>query len=104
MIVCFEHISKMLSKEENFIDIRFLKSQNVAEQADKFRVCQRLMQYMKTLDYYNDLSFNMFLFPNVKDCRKILTFLFEIMFKEEEDVEKNTPTNTFEARLKLRMA
>ena len=40
---------------------------------------------MKTLDYYNELSFNMFLFPNVKDTRKILAFLFEIMFKGDEN-------------------
>jgi len=44
---------------------------------------------MKTLDYYNDLSFNMFLFPNVKDTRKILAFLFEIMFKDDENENKN---------------
>ena len=55
------------------------------------------MQYMKTLDYYNDLSFNMFLFPNVKDIRKILSFLFEIMYKDDVNEEdKNQPTNTTE--------
>ena len=85
LIGCFEHISGLLSQEDNFIDVRFLKSQNVSEQSDKFRVCQKFMQYMKTLDYYNELSFNMFLFPNVKDIRKILAFLFEIMFKDDDN-------------------
>ena len=83
LIGCFEHISGLLSKDDNFIDIQYLKSQNVKEQADKFRVCQKFMTYMKTLDYYNELSFNMFLFPNVKDMRKILAFLFEIMYKDD---------------------
>lgn len=58
---------------------------------------------MKHIDYYNDLSFNMFLFPNIKDTRKILAFLFEIMFKDDEDEAKNAPTNTYEARLKKRL-
>lgn len=105
LIGCFEHISMLLSKDENFIDVRYLKSQNVAEQADKFRVCQKITQYLKTLDYYNDLSFNMFLFPNVKDTRKILAFLFEIMFKDEEsEADKSQPTNTYEILWKRRMA
>ena len=30
IIGCFESISQMLTKEDNFIDIRFLKSQDVA--------------------------------------------------------------------------
>ena len=31
LIGCFQHISAMLDREDNFIDIKFLKSQNVAE-------------------------------------------------------------------------
>ena len=56
-------------------------------QADKFRVCQKLQSYLKTLSYYNDISFNSFLFPNVKDTRKILAFLFEMMFKDDKNEE-----------------
>ena len=62
-----------------------------------------MVQYLKQLDYYNELSFNIFLFPTVKDIRKILAFLFEIMFKEDEDESKNQPQNTFEARLNKRL-
>jgi hypothetical protein len=29
LIACFEHISGLLSKEDNFIDLRFLKSQDI---------------------------------------------------------------------------
>ena len=42
LINCFEYISKMLSKEDNFIDVRFLKSQKIEESADKFRLCQKI--------------------------------------------------------------
>ena len=104
LINCFEYISKMLSKEDNFIDVKFLRSQKIEESADKFRLCQKISQYLKTLDYYNDISFNSFLFPNPKDTRKILAFLFEIMFKDDEDAEdKKQPTNTYELRYKKRM-
>ena len=46
-----------------------------------------MQQYLKTLDYYNDISFNSFICPNLKDTRKILAFLFEIMFKDDEEDE-----------------
>ena len=39
LIKCFEYLSNMISKEENFIDVKFLKSQNIDIQADKFRLC-----------------------------------------------------------------
>ena len=101
---CFESIADMLSKEDNFIDVRFLKSQDMKQQSDKFRVCQKLTQYMKTLDYYNELTFNMFLFPNVKDVRKILAFLFDIMFRNDiDDTEQSQPTNTQEVLVKRRL-
>ena len=58
---------------------------------------------MKTLDYYNELSFNMFLFPNVKDMRKILAFLFEIMYKDEQEEKTTQPTNTTEVLLQRRL-
>jgi len=47
---------------------------------------------------------NMFLFPNVKDCRKILSFLFEIMYKDDgNDEDKNQPTNTTEVLWQRRL-
>ena len=30
LISCFEYISGLLSKDENFIDLRFFKSQNIS--------------------------------------------------------------------------
>jgi len=59
---------------------------------------------LKKLDYYADISFNSFLFPNVKDTRKILAFLFEIMFKDDDADEQNQgPTNTYEVLFKRRL-
>ena len=89
LIACFEHISGMLNREDNFIDLRFLKAQSMEVKSERFKVCQKMQTYLKTLDYYNDISFNSFLFPNVKDTRKILAFLFEIMFKDDDEDEKN---------------
>ena len=105
LINCFEYISNILSKEDNFVDVRFLKSQKIEESADKFRLCQKIQQYLKTLDYYNDISFNSFLFPNPKDTRKILAFLFEIMFKDDEnaDADKKLPKNTYEVMYSKRL-
>ena len=73
-------------------------------QADKFRVCQKLQSYLKTLGYYADISFNSFLFPNVKDTRKILAFLFEIMFKDDKNEDdEGKPSNSYEIAFKRRL-
>ena len=46
----------------------------------------------------------MFLFPNVKDVRKILAFLFDIMFRNDiDDTETKQPTNTQEVLVKRRL-
>jgi len=75
----------MLNDEDNFIDMKWFATQKLTVQADKFRVCQKIQSYLKKLDYYADISFNSFLFPNAKETRKILGFLFEIMFREDSD-------------------
>lgn len=55
-----------------------------------------------------DLSFNAFLYPNVKDTRRLFGFLFEFLFKREEDQEgskgNQLPSNQFEVILKRRLA
>jgi len=73
----------MLVAEENFIDIKYMKSMNLAENTGRFKVCQKFVEYLKNLEYLHDLSFNSFLYPNVKDTRKLLSFLFEFLFKGE---------------------
>ncbi|CDW88196.1 UNKNOWN [Stylonychia lemnae] len=105
MIKCFEQISSMLSEKDNFIDIKFLKSQNLKEATHRFKVCNQFTTYLKTLGYYHDLSFNAFLYPNPKDTRKLLGFLFEFIFKAEDDQDNknNQPTNEFEVLLKRRL-
>jgi len=80
MILCFEKISKLLTEEDNFVDLKFLKKQNLNEATHRYKVCQKFVEYLKTLGYNYDLSFNAFLYPNVKDSRRLLGYLFEIMF------------------------
>ena len=42
LVKCFEHISKMLRKEDNFIDVAYMKKQKLSSQTDKFRLCQKI--------------------------------------------------------------
>ena len=37
------------------------------------------------LGYYYDLSFNAFLYPKEKETRRILSYLFELISKQEEE-------------------
>jgi hypothetical protein len=104
----------MLNEKDNFVDLRFLKSQNLKEATHKFKVCQALTQYLKTLGYFYDISFNVFLYPSVKETRRLLGFLFEFIFKGEEEQEqlaggsggaggKSAPSNEFDVLLKRRL-
>ena len=96
----------MLVDDENFIDMKYLKKQNLNEASHRFKVCQKLVEYFKTLEYHSDLSFNAFLYPNVKDTRKLLGFLFEFLFKGETDDTKQkvtAPTNEQEILVKRRL-
>ena len=100
VIACFDRISKMLVESENFIDMKFLKSHSLNEQTGKFKVCQKFVEYLKNLEYLHDLSFNSFLYPNIKDTRRLLSFLFEFLFKGEGEssvgqakAEQERPTN-----------
>jgi len=62
------------------------------------------------LGYYYDLSFNSFLYPNVKDTRRLFGFLFELIFKGEEDQDgvgkqaAQQPSNQFDVLVKRRLA
>lgn len=64
---------------------------------------------MQTLDYYYDISFNAFLYPNIKDSRRIFSFLFEIIFKNEASDDHHNgqsqqqPSNEFDVILKRRL-
>lgn len=69
-------------------------------------MCQALTQYLKTLGYFYDISFNVFLSPSVKETRKVLGFLFDFIFKGEEEQDqpsKVQPSNEFDVLLKRRL-
>lgn len=85
VILCFERIAGMLDAEDNFVDVKFLKKAKLTEATHRYKVCQKFVEYLKTLGYLYDTSFNQFLYPNVKDCRKLLSFLFEFIFKEDDN-------------------
>ena len=109
---CFERISQMLNEQDNFIDMKYMKSQNLKEATHKFKVCQTITKYLKTLGYFYDISFNVFLSPTVKETRRVLGFLFDFIFKGEEEAEqaanggaasKQQPSNEFDVLLKRRL-
>jgi len=69
-------------------------------------VCQKFVEYLKTLGYTQDLSFNAFLSPNIKDTRKLLGYLFEIIFQSEgnkNQVKDARPTNEAAELVRRRM-
>ena len=76
-------MSGMLSEEDQFIDLKSLKGLDYKTPTGRFKGCQKFTEYLKHLGYFYDLSFNVFLFPNKKETRKLLGFLFEIIFREE---------------------
>lgn len=65
------------------------------------------MEYLKTLGYYYDLSFDAFLSPNIKDTRRILSYLIELIFKTEEGdgskKKETAPSNNFEVIIRRRL-
>ena len=68
-LICFKHIHSMLSEDDQFIDINYLKKQNLSEPTGRFKACQKYTEYLKHLGYFYNLSFNVFLFPNKKETR-----------------------------------
>jgi hypothetical protein len=105
IIICFERIAAQLSEKDQFIDIAFLKKQNLKEATNRYKCCQKFVDYLKTLNYFYDLSFNVFMNPNLKDTRRLLGFLFEFIFKSEEsdNAQSKRPTNELEVLLRQRL-
>ena len=106
-VVCFERIHAMLSEEDQFIDIRYLRRQDLREPTGRFKACQKFTEYLKHLGYFYNLSFNVFLFPNKKETRQLFSFLFEIIFREENasaaQKKQQRPTNQLEQLVKRRL-
>jgi len=102
IILCFERIAAQLSEKDQFIDMPFLKKQDLKQAPNRYKVCQKFVDYLKILNYFYDLSFNVFMNPNLKDTRRLLSFLFEFIFKSEEseNAQSKRPTNDLEALLR----
>ena len=107
-LICFSYIHGMLSDEDQFIDIAFLKKQNLKESTGRFKACQKFSEYLKHLGYFYNLSMNVFLFPNKKETRQLLSFFFEMIFREENatasrNKKSERPTNHLEQLVKRRL-
>jgi hypothetical protein len=105
IVLCFERIAAQLSEKDQFIDMAFLKKQNLKEATNRYKCCQKFVNYLKTLNYMYDLSFNVFMNPNIKDTRRLLGFLFEFIFRSEEseNAQSKRPTNEIEVLLRQRL-
>ena len=79
VVVCLERLAKV-GEDNQFIDVKFLKKQKVTEATHRYKVCQKFVEYIKQLGYPYDFSFNTFLFPNVKETRKLLGYLIDAIF------------------------
>lgn len=85
VILCLAAIKNIMEPSDSeFIDIEFLKRQKLSVAANRYKASSKSVEYLKTLGYFYDFSFNSFLHPNLKDTRRILGFLFGIMFKDEQ--------------------
>ena len=96
VILCFAKLHAQQAGEDQFIDLAFLKKQNLKEATHRFKACQKFVKYLQQLGYFYDVSFTTFTNPTVKETRKLLGFFFELIFKEADDggAGKNTrPTN-----------
>ena len=51
---------------------------------NKYALCQTLVNYIKKLGYYQDITFNILFNPTVGHIRKVFSFLFEQVAKLDE--------------------
>ena len=105
VILCLARLHSQQSSEEQFIDLPFLKKQNLKEATHRFKVCQKFVKYLQHLGYFYDVSFTTFTNPEVKETRKLLGFFFELIFKGADDSsgKETRPTNQMEEILKRRL-
>ena len=68
----------------------------------RYKLCNSLSTEFKKLGYNKDIGFNVFLYPNLKDSRQLMSFAIEKLPKEEveEVVEKETPQQAFFSQIK----
>jgi len=68
----------------------------------RYKLCNSLSTEFKKLGYNKDIGFNVFLYPNLKDSKQLMSFAIEKLPKEEveEVVEKETPQQAFFSQIK----
>ena len=88
-VICIGYILATLynkmPKEENFLDKEKIQAATrYTEVQNKYALCQTLVNYIKKLGYYYDITFNVLFNPSVSNIRKVLSFLFDSVAKTEE--------------------
>lgn len=74
-----------MPKDDNFLDKEKIQAATrYTEVSNKYALCQTLVNYIKKLGYYFDITFNVLFNPSVSNIRKVLGFLFECIAKTEE--------------------
>ena len=66
----------------------------------KYQLCILLTKKLKNLGFQGDIGFNMFLYPNLKDVRILMSFIAEKLPKEEE---KHTAVESHERPLQRKI-
>ena len=89
----FESISKILGKDDFFDKRRLQMMMNFAEVSNKFELCQVITNYLKRLGYY-DITFNNLLSPNINHIRNALVYLFDYIWKREEEAKATAGTES----------
>ena len=104
IIVCLAKLDSQTANEDKFIDLPFLKKQNLKEATHRFKACQKFVKYLQHLGYFYDINFTTFTNPEVKETRKLLGFFFELIFKDADNGQSETkPANQMEQILNRRI-
>lgn len=60
----------------------------------KYKLCMKLAELIKSIGYSSELNFNAFLYPNLKDIRKIISCLLENLPKEDAQTSTLNETSS----------
>ncbi|CAG9316354.1 unnamed protein product [Blepharisma stoltei] len=74
--------------------------------SSKYKMCMQFSEKIKTLGYTGDLNFNTFLYPDIKDIRKVVGFMMDKVPKEEAKAVAidDTPQQAFQRRIKEKVS
>eukprot|EP01027_Heterolobosea_sp_BB2_P015210 GEZU01021782.1.p1 GENE.GEZU01021782.1~~GEZU01021782.1.p1 ORF type:complete len:618 (-),score=191.63 GEZU01021782.1:14-1831(-) len=78
------------------------------EMSARYRTCSNLANIITSLGFTGELGYNQFMYPNVKDTRKLLTWIVEALPKlkdgENEDEQVGTGKDLIESRINAQLS